>query len=89
MACGTPHALSDNINVRSADWFQGLMYKQLDHRDLAEKIVQLLSDKKLRRKIREDSRKVALELCDLEEIMRRWETVYHKVKGYARFGKGS
>jgi len=82
MACGTPHVLSDNINVRSADWFQGLMYKQLDHRDLAEKIVQLLRDEKLRRKIGEKSRKVALKICDLEKTMKKWENVYHKLKGF-------
>ena len=87
MACGTPDVLSDNINVRSADWFQGLMYKQLDHRDLAEKIVQLLKNEKLRRKIGEESRKVALEICDLEKTMKQWETVYHELKGSARARK--
>jgi len=84
MACGTPHVLSDNINVRSADWFQGLMYKQLDHRDLAEKIVQLLRDEKLRREVGEKSRKVALEICDLEKTMNKWETLYHKLMGSAK-----
>ena len=84
MACGTPYVLSDNINVRSADWFKGLMYKQLDHRDLAEKIAQLLRDEKLRRKIGEKSRKVALEICDLERTMKKWETVYHKLKEFRR-----
>ena len=82
MACGTPHVLSDNINVKSADWVQGLLYKQLDHRDLAEKIVQLLKDEKLRRKIGEESRKVALEICDLEKTMKQWETIYHKLRFY-------
>jgi len=87
MVRGTPHVLSDNINVRSADWFQGLIYEQLDHRNLAEKIVQLLRDEKLRRRIGEKSRKTALEIFDLEKTMKQWETVYHKLKGSARARK--
>lgn len=85
MACGTPHILSDNISVRSADWFQGLMYKQLDHQDLAEKIVQLLSDQKLRRNIGEKSRKVALEICNLEKIMKKWENIYQQLTESTEF----
>jgi len=84
MACGTAQILGDTISVRSSDWFQGLVYKQLDHRDLAEKIVQLLEDEKLRRNIGEKSRKVALQICDLEKNMKKWETVYHELKGSAR-----
>jgi len=84
MACGTPYVLSDMLGVRSGSWFQGLMYKQLDHRDLAEKIVQFLRDEKLRREIGEKSRKIALEIFDLEKTMDKWETVYHELKGSAR-----
>jgi len=84
MACGTPYVLSDMLGVRSGSWFQGLMYKQLDHRDLAEKIVQLLKDEKLRREVGEKSRKIALEIFDLEKTMDKWETVYHELKGSAR-----
>ncbi|MCJ7766817.1 glycosyltransferase, partial [Candidatus Bathyarchaeota archaeon] len=62
MACGTPQLLSDHLNVRLANWFRGLMYKQLDHRDLAEKIITLLNDKKLRIHIGQESRKIALDL---------------------------
>lgn len=84
MACGTPYVLSDMLGVRSGSWFQGLMYKQLDHRDLAEKIVQLLKDEKRRRRISEKSRKIALEIFDLEKTMGKWETVYHELKGSTR-----
>jgi glycosyltransferase involved in cell wall biosynthesis len=77
MACGTPLLLSDHLNVRHANWFRGLMYKQLDHRDLAEKILTLLNDKKLRIHIGQESRKIALDLCDMAKIMRKWEAVYH------------
>ena len=84
MACGTPYVLSDMLGVRSGDWFQGLMYKQLDHRDLAEKIVQLLKDEKLRREVGEKSRKTALEIFDLEKTMKPVKTIYRKLEGYAR-----
>jgi glycosyltransferase involved in cell wall biosynthesis len=65
------------MNVRLASWFRGLMYKQMDHRDLAEKIVALLNDKKLRMQIGQESRKVALQICDMNKIMEKWEAVYH------------
>jgi len=84
MACGTPYLLSDMLGVKSCSWFQGLMYKQRDHRDLAEKIVQLLKDEKRRRTISEKSRKIALEIFALEKTMGKWETVYHELKGSTR-----
>jgi len=77
IACGTPQLLSDHLNVRLANWFRGLMYKQMDHRDLAEKIITLLNDKKLRIQIGQESRKVALDICDAAKTMRKWEAVYH------------
>jgi len=77
MACGTPQLLSNHMNVRMAKWFRGLMYRQMDHRDLAEKIVALLNDKKLRVQIGQESRKVALQICDMNKIMEKWEAVYH------------
>jgi glycosyltransferase involved in cell wall biosynthesis len=66
--------------VKSGGWFQGLVYKQADPEDLAEKIVQLLSDEKLRKRIGEKSREKILEICDLEETMKNWEAVYHRLK---------
>lgn len=88
MACGTPQILSDQLNVRLGNWFQGLMYKQLDHRDLAEKIITLLSDEELRTQIGRRSRKVALQIFDMGKIMREWVAVYRNLKNYrARFSK--
>jgi glycosyltransferase involved in cell wall biosynthesis len=76
MACGTPQIFSNQMNVRHGNWFRGLIYEQMDHRDLAEKIVHLLRDEKLRKRIGEESRKVVLQTCDMEKIMAKWETVY-------------
>ena len=80
MSCGTSQVLCDMPGVKSGGWFQGLVYKQADPEDLAEKIVQLLSDEKLRKRIGEKSREKILEICDLEETMKNWEAVYHRLK---------
>jgi glycosyltransferase involved in cell wall biosynthesis len=84
MACGTPQILSDQLSVRLSDWFRGLRYKQLDNRDLAEKIVELLKHERLRRKIGEESRKVVLQICDLEKIMKKWEAIYQQLRNSNR-----
>jgi glycosyltransferase involved in cell wall biosynthesis len=76
MACGTPQIFSNQMNVRHGNWFRGLIYEQMDYRDLAEKIVHLLRDETLRKRIGEESRKVVLQTCDMEKIMAKWETVY-------------
>ncbi len=85
MACETPQILSDQLNVRLGEWFKGLMYKQSNPRDLAEKIVQLLADEKLRRRIGEESRKVVLQISDLEKAMERWRVIYNKLRDSAGF----
>lgn len=79
MSCGTPYVLSDTIGVRSVDHFHGSLYKQMDHRDLARKIVYVLSNEKLRKEIGEKSRKAALGIFDMEKNMKQWETVYHEL----------
>ena len=76
MACSTPQVLADRMKVKSGAWFQGIMFKQLDPADLAEKIVFLLGDEKLRIEIGLRSRKVALEMGDWEKCMKVWEKKY-------------
>lgn len=78
MACGTPQILGDRISFMSCQWFQGITYRQLDSKDLAEKIVQLLSDKKFRKKISKKSRKAVLKF-DLQKTMKKWENLYSKL----------
>jgi len=79
MACGTPQILSDSVSFKSYKPFKGLMYRQLDHWDLADKIVQLLKDKALREKIGRESRQYIMEHCNEDTIMRNWERIYHKL----------
>ena len=84
MACGTAQILSNQLSIRQGNWFRGLIYEQLDYRDLAEKIVYLLRDGELRKRIGEDSRRVALQTCDLTKIMAKWETVYHYLSEHSQ-----
>jgi glycosyltransferase involved in cell wall biosynthesis len=79
MACGTPQILSDSVSFKSYKPFKGLMYKQLDPRDLAAKIIQLLKDKELREKIGRESRRYIMECCSEDVIMGNWERIYHKL----------
>jgi glycosyltransferase involved in cell wall biosynthesis len=82
MACGTPQILSERPGTKSLDWFCGVLYKRLDHVDLAETIVQLLKNKNSREIIGRNSRKNALEIFDQEKIINQWENIYHRLKGF-------
>jgi len=86
MACGTPQVLSDRPGTKSLDWFCGVLYKRLDHVDLAEKVVQLLNDDEGREAIRQKSRKKALVIFNQEKIISQWENTYHELKGSANQG---
>lgn len=87
MACGTPQILSDMPGVKASGWFQGLTYKQSDHTDLADNIVQLLRDEKLLRSIGARSRQKILEFCDFDKVMKNWETVYHELRSHGKHKK--
>ncbi len=76
MACGTPQLISDVLDVRTATWFRGLTYRQLDPRDLAEKLILLLKDEGLRRRISRESRMAALKFFDLKKNMQKIEKIY-------------
>lgn len=78
MACGTPSILPDHSSV-NYELFKGLTYRQLDHVDLAEKIIQLLQDQELRRRLSEESRKAVLEICDQKKIAETWSIIYQKL----------
>jgi hypothetical protein len=72
------------MNVRHGNWFRGLIYEQMDYRDLAIKTVHLLRDEKLRKRIGEESRKGVLQTCDMEKIMAKWEAVYNCLSGHSQ-----
>jgi len=79
MSCGIPQILSDSASFKSYKWFKGLMYKQLDYRDLADKVASLLNDEVLRKKIGRESRQYALDYLNEDTIMKNWEKIYHRL----------
>lgn len=78
MACGTPQILPNHSSI-DYNLFKGLTYKQLDYEDLSEKIVQLLQDDELRKKISEESRKAIVEACDIKNISKTWIELYKRI----------
>jgi glycosyltransferase involved in cell wall biosynthesis len=76
MASGVPQILSARPGTRSLDWFSGLLYEGLNHRDLAEKIVQLLKSDKDREAIGLKSRKDALRVLDEKVLIEKWRGIY-------------
>ena len=76
MACGTPQILGDLVGVRGGGWFRGVMYQQSNHQDLAEKIINVLKDEKLRMRIREESRNYILQCCSRERVLSRLDLLY-------------
>jgi len=78
MACGTPQILPDHSSINHSI-FRGLTYRQLDHTDLAEKIVYLLQNQELKKKISEESRQVIVEVCNQKRVAKRWHNIYKKM----------
>jgi glycosyltransferase involved in cell wall biosynthesis len=78
MACGTPQILPDHSSI-NYKLFKGLTYRQLDHVDLAEKLVHLLRNEELRDRIGQESIRAVVELCDQDSIADRWYRIYHRL----------
>jgi len=77
MACGIPKIIAMRpFSVEPNNCFQGLSYEPDNSRDLAEKIVYLLKNKKLRGKIGKKSRKVALEIYNYNKNIEKFEQLY-------------
>jgi len=79
MSCATPQILPDRIEVTSGELYQGLIYRPLDYQDLADKIIELLQDEKLREQIGSRSRASAIKIVDENVIMRKWEKFYDRL----------
>jgi glycosyltransferase involved in cell wall biosynthesis len=80
MACQLPQIIPQIPSIiESGDWFQGLTYQPGNSKDLAEKIIYLLKNKELRKKIGKKSREIALELFDLNKNMNDWQIAYNNL----------
>ena len=80
MACATPQILPDRIEVKSGDLYQGLTYRPLEYQDLADKIIELLQNEKLRKQIGNKSRNAAIKIVDENVVMRKWEELYFNLQ---------
>lgn len=76
MASGIPVLLGDRESILKCKWYTGLVYRQLDSRDLASKILTVLDDKGLRKRISRESLKSAKENADGRRNMRNIENAY-------------
>ena len=79
MACATPQIIADRIEVRSGELYQGLTYRPLDYQDLANKIIELLQNEKLRERIKKESRDLAMQIGEKNIVMKKWEDLYRKL----------
>ncbi|MGD0979257.1 MAG: glycosyltransferase family 4 protein [Candidatus Bathyarchaeia archaeon] len=80
MSCGTPSIITKSVdNFDAKIEFNCLTYRPRDYRDLAGKIVFLLSNENFRRKLGEESREYALEFFDENKNMKLMENVYHNL----------
>ena len=80
MACATPQILPESVEVTSGDLYQGRTYRPLEYQGLAEKIVELLQNEKLRKQIGNKSRNAAIEIVDDNVVMRKWEELYFSLQ---------
>jgi glycosyltransferase involved in cell wall biosynthesis len=78
MSCGTPCIITESVDdvVNITTELQCLLYKQRDCQDLAEKILLLLGDEKIRKLMGSESRKLVLKFFDMKKNMKVWENVY-------------
>jgi glycosyltransferase involved in cell wall biosynthesis len=79
MACATPQIIADRIEVRSGELYQGLTYRPLDYQDLANKIIELSQNEKLRERIKKESRDLAMQIGEKNIVMKKWEDLYRKL----------
>lgn len=82
MICGVPILLSEreylrNVgkSLRDESWYCSLIYEPGDSKDLSKKILELLRDESLRKKIAEQEKKIAHEIGDWKKNMEKMEQI--------------
>ena len=73
MSCGVPSLLS---NKNKLEKYPYVTYYPLDPRDLADKIIRLLRNENLRKRIRNDVREFAILTADRKVVMGNWNNLY-------------
>lgn len=92
MACGTPLILTEKPylvtyanGLANEPWFRGVVYEPLDSEGLAEKIIYLLKNDELRKKLSEETRKIAIEIGDLSKNIDKWGKIYKSLKDAGKY----
>jgi glycosyltransferase involved in cell wall biosynthesis len=82
MICGVPLLLGEReylknrgISLRDESWYCSLIYEPGDSIDLSKKILELLNDESLRKKIGEEEKKIACEIGDWNKNMEKLEKI--------------
>lgn len=79
MACEVPQLLPDEI-PKSADLEKhALLYKTLDSKNLADKILQLLTNEDLRKMLGKESRIIIKENYNIDKIIKKWIHIYERL----------
>lgn len=81
MACGTCVIATPSGGIKSIvkDNENGLLVKERNEIDLANKMVKVLSDKKLRDKLSENGRRYVKEKYDWRDIVRKFDKIYYEL----------
>ena len=68
-------------SLRDESWYCSLVYEPGDPKDLGKKILELLKDESLRKKIAEQEKKIAHEIGDWNKNMEKIGANYVRSKG--------
>lgn len=86
MACALPLVMVEKPYLRlrgrkleDQPWFHGSVCEHLDQKEMAEKIVALLKNEKLRKEIGKKCRETALRIGDWTKNMMEWEKIYDEL----------
>jgi len=81
MACGTPVIASDAATAREVIGDSGLLYREGDFEDLADKILTLLKDKSLQEELSCKARDRVLKYFTAERMAREYLAIYRELIG--------
>lgn len=89
MSCGiAPIVAKTPSTISFSNQFCGLYYNPAESIDLAKKIILLLKNEALRKKIAKKSREIALNFFDFKKNMNQWEILYTSLANRGHFGLG-
>jgi len=79
MACGTPVVASDAATAREVVGNAGLLFKEGDPQDLADKILSLLENENLQKELSQKARERVLKYFTSEKMAKEYLKLYHEL----------